>query len=285
MTTTPSTQDYCDTASDYVSLDDPRRKAAQKAFLQAWRLQGTDSWRPLDWRWKRAVRIFEGSGWVPAKGGDEHVERAIAFLQADGESCDPSIRQALELHQRDDIRTWELQAWLLTREPVTIIAEETGLPSETIAAYSRFFFDLDRRLDARSFVVHQVIGPKIHYGLNPQDVGVIWRHYAYWLGPHVLRALLADFREAGRCDYGYLFDGSQKLQELSLDRLYLHQAIRALLLTPQDMRRLLYMLISLPHITAHAQLSDALYDLLAVPELWRGDGPTDGLRPQDSQAA
>jgi hypothetical protein len=51
------------------------------------------------------------------------------------------------------------------------------------------------------------------------------------------------------------------------------------------MRRLLYMLISLPHITAHAQLSDALYDLLAVPELWRGDGPAEGPMPQGSQAA
>ena len=138
-------------------------------------------------------------------------------------------------------------------------------------------------MDAPGFIVHSVIGRKIHFGLTPQDLGVIWRHYAYWLGPYALRDLLADFRESGRTDYSYLYDGSQKPQDMSLDRLWLHQALRALLLTSQDMRKLFHLLVTLPQTPPRKELSEALCDLLLTPDLWYDAGAEP--EPHDSQAA
>ncbi len=173
--------------------------------------------RPRDWRRQRAQELV-ATGKRPRRDrDDQHVAAATAFLKA--EAAGPKrrprrkpnrtaveIRTAQEIFQANDQRRWALEAWLLTREPIAVAAERAGVPAGVACWYARLFFDLDERLNAPGFITHEVIGSQLHFGLSPQDVGLLWKLFAYWCGPHVLQVVLDHYQAAGHADYQHLLD-------------------------------------------------------------------------------
>ena len=244
------------------------------------RLRRNDPWRPPDWRWHRAQLLLMQPDTDFRDRNDEFVDLALQFLQRDHvspespgvehilpETAETAIRDALQVYEDNDIATWKLQAWLLTGEPMDVIADKLLLPIETVTWYERLFFDTHDRLDNRSFIAHSVIGRKIHYGLSVKDVDIIWRFWAYGGGPCILESLLADFAEAGRSDYAYLFDGTYRNADLPHERRLLQQALRVHLLPGEDIMKMLNTALNDPEIVARAPSFDELIELLVTPDM------------------
>ena len=159
---------------------------------------------------------------------------------------------------------WALEAWLLTGECPDYISQETAQPIETIIWYSKLFFDVQDRLNAPSFIVRNAIGPKIYRGLTPQDVGVIWRHFAYGIGPGMVEQLVGDFVEADKTDYLYLFDGTYQDADLTPERRDLHQAIRVLLMPAMEVLRMVGRAVQDPEVRATATSWGDVLDVIAT---------------------
>jgi hypothetical protein len=246
-------------------------------------------WRPQDWRWQRAEFLLRENEYPSDDRDDEFVEVALDFLQADHGSSEPpackcllpsetraAIQSAKKIHERNDVDTWTLQAWLLTGEPFEVISGETPVSVDEIVWYTRLFFDVQDRLYCPSFITHRVIGPKIHYGLSAQDVDVIWRAWAYNGGRYILQSLLDDFIETGRDDYGYLVDGTYRNADLPLERLLLHQAIRVQLLSLEDVTKMLFRALKDPGIAARGGTIDEFIQSLVTPDIDCSSAETGG---------
>jgi hypothetical protein len=199
--------------------------------------------RPVDWRYQRVQLLFEQHKRPSRRYDDEHVVTALHHFRALAACCHkrrakavlPGISAAHEAFVEDRIRRWAMEAWLLAGAPIATVADKAEVSQDTVCWYNRLFFDVADRLDAPGFIVHEAIGGKIHYGLTPQDVGVVWKRLGYWLGGLVLDVAMADFKAAGGTDYSYVYTTSDE----SLPELWrgVRLSILALLLTPAQVRR------------------------------------------------
>jgi predicted anti-sigma-YlaC factor YlaD len=52
------------------------------------------------------------------------------------------------------------------------------------------FFNVLDRLGVIGYITHTVIGPKLHEGLTPSDIDVLWKFYGYHGGSLVLDRLI-----------------------------------------------------------------------------------------------
>jgi len=260
--------------------------------------------RPVTWRWQRAQLLYEFGKTPAARWDDEHVGIALRHLRArtdrPGVQAEPlpaavgdAIQQAFETWEPNGTPRWTLEAWLLTGKPMKFIAKKLSLPVETVTWYERLFFDTRDRLQTKSFITHAAIGREIHLP-TPQDVGAIWRLFAYHLGPFALEAIIEDFTAAGRPDYSHLFEAGAEADNISLDRRLLQQAIRMILLPIDEFRKMLVHALNDPQTRAGIHSWDELMDQLAAPEMWAryatagsedekpaenvDDVPTDGSR-------
>ena len=152
--------------------------------------------RRVDWRWRVASRLSQGAT-VPRSWVDQRIVAARAFqsLLIDANETDleslsaaaPGLFAAHSLYRRGpDLVRFEVEARILAREPFDSIARKCCLTSRAIAAYEALFFNVLDRLDSTSYITHTVIGPKLHYGLKPSDIDVLWKFYGYHGGSHVL---------------------------------------------------------------------------------------------------
>jgi hypothetical protein len=270
---------------------DPSKKTARarSSFPTSFHLRRENFWRPQDWRWRRAEFLLAEQESPSPRLDDEFVEAALHFLQEDLSGQDlpaskrllpagtrAAMQSAQQIHDRNDIGTWMLQAWLLTGESLEFISGETSTPIEEIVWFARLFFDVQERLHSRSFITHRVIGPKIHYGLSEKDVDVIWRFWAYNGGRYILQSLLDDFIETGRDDYGYLFDGTFRNAVLPMERLLLHQAIRVQLLSIEDITKMLFRVLKEPETLAGGRTFGDLIQSLVMPDIDCSSAETGG---------
>lgn len=163
-------------------------------------------WRPVDWRWKRAVRLREAGRIAPTINhrGDVFLRRALDFLTA-WDRCQsdwdferlcgrwPALAQARNLRdspEKESLR-WEVEARLLARQTPEEIAGLLYATADTIAWYEALWFNVTDRLDSLSWVVHHALGRDMHYALRDNDTGTLWRYYGYAGGRYVLDAALS----------------------------------------------------------------------------------------------
>ncbi|HEX4143079.1 MAG TPA: hypothetical protein VHY91_05985 [Pirellulales bacterium] len=156
--------------------------------------------RRVDWRWHLAARLAQGA-LVPDSWVDQHVLEARDFqlLLLDASEADleymaewmPGLFTAHLLHTRGpDPTRFEVEARILAKEPFDSIGKKCYLSVPAITAYEALFFNVLDRLEAKSYIIHQVIGPKLHEGLTPSDIGVLWKLYGYRGGSFVLDQLI-----------------------------------------------------------------------------------------------
>lgn len=132
------------------------------------RLASSNPLRPPDWRYRRALELFNShrpallrrdDRWVRQLLGELRSRRrgAGSPLQAAGDRHESTIATALELHDGGDALRSVVEAYLLAAARPAEIAERTGLPVAAIEAYHACFFDVADRLARPDFIVHGII--------------------------------------------------------------------------------------------------------------------------------
>jgi hypothetical protein len=186
-----------DTTLDAASARADDARAAADAFVRCW---PTSPFRALDWRWRLAGLIRDGHP-GPRRSGDDPWLRAALRLGARVEprAGDPRRRRtrqdgfldvAYRLRIGDDRRRWEVEARLLAGQDDPAIADRAGVPSDVVAAYASLFFDVRGRLGSTDWVAATVFGRRLYEGPVADDVELVWKVFAYRLGPLALDALV-----------------------------------------------------------------------------------------------
>jgi len=111
------------------------------------------------WRWIRAMERLE-DGAAPE---DETVALASRYLKAEAAGkVDPEppgwaavVHAARRLYD-DEVSRITIEALVLAREPVEVIAKSLGLPREVIETYERLFFDVRGAMDAEGYVLNVI---------------------------------------------------------------------------------------------------------------------------------
>jgi hypothetical protein len=161
--------------------------------------------RPVDWRWRRAVYLVENGRPVAPRRDDAWARAAVRFYRALRQCQDEAARQGLArrlpaLFQAHALYAgppslvrWHLEARLLTPESFGEVAEKCGTTPEVVEAYEALFFCVRDRIDSEGYVVLQVLG-KAHRGLTEADVDLHLKMHAYAGGPIALDRLLDYFK-------------------------------------------------------------------------------------------
>jgi len=139
---------------------------------------------------------------------------------------EPAIHQAYSVHTDESpMRRHELEARLLAKESTETIAVKVGCTPQAVLAYQHLFFDVIGALHARSYILHVVIGPKVHDGtLKETDVDVLLKLYGYCHGGLMLDTLVDYFVHPPS-----LPERLEDLDSAALERLRDKLAIRTML--------------------------------------------------------
>ena len=158
--------------------------------------------RPPSWRWGLANRLLTERLPRRPETQDPWVQRIVKHLRSiqGVESsrrhgrCDRLIAEAAAIRFAPDplIRS-ELEAWILTGEPVGDVAKLAGYGLDVVEAYEQSFFDVRHKLNAPSYVLHVVIGPGLYEGFHPDDLAPILKWVAYYRGRHMLATTLRAY--------------------------------------------------------------------------------------------
>ncbi len=164
----------------------------------------SNPFRPVDWRWRRAVDLVE-SGRIASPGHDDAgVCLARKFFRALRGCQDDAARQLLARRMPALFQTYTIyagppsfaksviEARLLTEETFAQIADKCNCTPAVIETYELLFFSVRDRLTAEGYILHQVIGPRAHTGLRDDDIDVILKMRAFAGGAVVLDHLI-DF--------------------------------------------------------------------------------------------
>lgn len=100
----------------------------------------------------------------------------------------------------------ELEARLLTGDSCEQIAQCCGIDSETVDAFEHLFYDVRKKLKNSSYVLRELIGPKLFFGFSPTDVDVVWKLVAYQAGSVALDAVM---------DLGWPTNRPERLDEVA----------------------------------------------------------------------
>ena len=153
-------------------------------------------WRPVDWRWQRALRWSlrtDRRGW---KHEDQWTQEAAFALRPRAAWYRPPRPIADRLKRIETVQEFSCdrtrqvlrQAWLLAGLSIENVAERMKEPAEAVDWYERLFFDVRDRLHAEIAIASVVIGQPP----PPGTVRVAWllRQLAYFGGPAVLTAAI-----------------------------------------------------------------------------------------------
>jgi hypothetical protein len=142
-------------------------------------------------------------GTVPARYLDNWLNRARSHLTArPGARPDLAVQQAVDLYQTASrLRRAHLEAYLLTGEPLDVVAGRCDLPVPTVEAYANLFFAINRK--ARDKIA-LIIGPGLAAGLGDQEPWRLWMAFAYHVGlvalDTVIRISIEDGLVEGTAD-------------------------------------------------------------------------------------
>jgi hypothetical protein len=154
--------------------------------------------RAPEWRWMRACYLHERGDRTHPPLDDESVHHALRLL-ADGGRDGPSrqgasdpVRAALDIWRGGQaLGRYRLEAFLLTREPLEVVAGSCGLPIEVVEAYHEVFFEVRPWLAATDWVLLQAVGCGPWNNFGGGQLGPFWKYVGYAAGPRVLEAVIA----------------------------------------------------------------------------------------------
>jgi hypothetical protein len=152
--------------------------------------------RTPDWRWAAAeqhhVRRTRLQQWE-----DPLIAQATCYLAAAAVRGDaaagrrrPDLAAAHAIYRAGGAVRDMLEAWLLTGEPLDVIAEKTGVTVPTIKAFESIFFHVRDALSAIDWLMYSVV--KILPG-QPVTEGQTWKYLALAGGPLILDLMIADY--------------------------------------------------------------------------------------------
>lgn len=165
-------------------------------------LRADSPFRVVDWRWQRARMLRDTGRIISRRRDDEMVARAKRFMdirlrasdEADIDALYPTWGPLLYAHeirfQTDNMLRLELEARLLTSLTLEEIAAKMQQRVDTVQWYEALFFNVKDRLDNKSWIAHQVLGPEVHTGLSDREFGLLWKLFAYGGGHYVLEAVM-----------------------------------------------------------------------------------------------
>jgi len=112
----------------------------------------------------------------------------------------PVLYEAWVIYQDTEAITikGEIEARILAKEPFADIARKATVSEDAVTAYELYFFNVADRLEAPSYITHQVFGKSVQAGLAERDYDLLWKMYGYWCGPMVLDALIFKFNNPSR---------------------------------------------------------------------------------------
>jgi len=169
--------------------------------ISAW-LPGS-FYRTPAWRFARAGWLFERGKRINRRFDDEWVARTRRFLAAQGRNpsgpdrrrsarLDPPLQGALDLSREEHPhRRWQVEAFLLTPEPLEEVARRCDLPVETLEAYHEVLFHVRPHLGAGDWIMARVVGTSWWRGFGDLPLGALWKYAAHTAGPRALEAMIA----------------------------------------------------------------------------------------------
>jgi hypothetical protein len=154
-----------------------------------------------DWRWRSAEYLVDCGRRVCRRRDDQQVREAVQYLRhlrrCQGERAHqrlarryPALYLAHSLYGAPTFQRWELEARLLTPEPLAVVGRKCGLTEEVVGTYHDVFFDVRPHLHARDWITNRVLGRRAHVGLEERDVGLILKIYALTGGSLAVDALV-----------------------------------------------------------------------------------------------
>lgn len=164
--------------------------------------------RPPHWRWERARLLRENSRSAPKQRDDKWVLMAVRLqsrinrAKDDRQRCKAysnagALGMALDIWDDQDRPSSfreELEARLLTSEPITRIAAQVGLSPEVVHAYEKTFFNVKDRLKCGSYIRHQILGDALHKGMSDKQIWPVVKSFAYFSGSaDLVTALINTF--------------------------------------------------------------------------------------------
>ncbi len=169
----------------------------------------TNSLRPADAWWRRAIGILEGSQpdttcRTDGRLGRDWIKQAIAFEEGlaaakthrermDVADRNPGIWLAKFIYEQQAPNGQALrsaiEARILARQTNDQIAQCLGCKPDVIAAYESLFFNVRDRLTNVDFITHCVIGAPAARA-EDEPLCRVWKQFGYRAGPHVLEAVL-----------------------------------------------------------------------------------------------
>jgi hypothetical protein len=160
---------------------------------------------PPNWRWQYAA-VLRDSGRRPHPTDDDWIRLATRFLEAK-QVC-PATRSGVEylrrrfpgLHEAWRIysvvkndrldQRWALEAYLCSGADLDAIAERIREHRDTVTMYAHLFFDVLGKQHLRTYMLNDVIGRSIHYGLTDREYDLLWKLLGFLKGPMFLDCFL-----------------------------------------------------------------------------------------------
>ena len=168
-------------------------------------LKTDNPFRPVDWRWQRAVWRVETRSRRGERHDDAWTHRALGCVKAIHRGAcgyrpyrpDPELMQARQLAQQHDWHRAELESRILADQSISEISSTMRMPTGVVAAFEALFFGVRSRLEATSWIVHEVLGSKPCFPLQPMDVADTWKSLGFGYGVSTVDALVAgaDFKD------------------------------------------------------------------------------------------
>jgi hypothetical protein len=167
--------------------------------------QSLNPCRTPDWRWQRACRLV-ATGQYATKGRDDQMtRRTVRFLRTAKRYCtelgfrglaerEPDLIGALALRLDGEVRQLELRCRVLARQTVGEIARVMNLSPGAVRCYVDLFFAIEDRLEARDYILLQVVG--VSYTARPSLESVM-QASVYVHGPHMVPAWLDYLAHGG----------------------------------------------------------------------------------------
>ncbi len=145
------------------------------------------------WRWQRAEYLASTGRRLDRRVDDDWVDHARTVLRGVGGRGSPAaaVHVARDLWMADGPARWELEARLLTPEPVARVAERAGLSAAVVEAFETVFFDVRTWPRATDWRLARAVGYSAAGGFTSRLPGAAWRLAAHLGGPVVLDVVMA----------------------------------------------------------------------------------------------
>jgi hypothetical protein len=139
---------------------------------------------------------------VPASYRDKWIDAAFDFLTAPRRrKCHAALHAAARLfNEGPRLQRDALEAYLLTAEPVDLVARRCSLPTSVAEVYAQTFCDVRPQLHARDWIVRHLIGANLWTGFAEKDIGSVWKLFGLNGGVRILDVIVSVCVQDGLVD-------------------------------------------------------------------------------------